>query len=153
MRQGRDRAGVDYYYGKMKTNTVQAGFTFLEVMIAVAVIAIALVTLLGSQSQSVSIATISRQNVTASFLAQQKLAELESTPFDELYSGDGDFEGDFSLYRWKTEVDILSGDEIGIEGADNMLKTVDLSISVGENEQVVYIVRSIVMNKIVPGNP
>jgi general secretion pathway protein I len=135
---------------RMIKNTVQSGFTFLEVMIAVAVIAIALVTLIGSQSQSVSIATLSRQNVTASFLAQQKLAELESTPFDELYSGDGDFDGDFSLYRWKAEVNILSAEDTGIEGADDMLKTIDLSIFAGENDQPIYGVRSIVMKRIVP---
>lgn len=134
----------------MIKNTVQSGFTFLEVMIAVAVIAIALVTLIGSQSQSVSIATLSRQNVTASFLAQQKLAELESTPFDELNSGDGDFDGDFSLYRWKTEVNILSAEDTGIEGADDILKTIDLSIFAGENDQPIYGVRSIVMKRIVP---
>ena len=34
-----------------------SGFTLLEVMVAVAVIAIAFVTLIGAQSQSVSIAT------------------------------------------------------------------------------------------------
>jgi len=133
--------------GLMTKNSLQSGFTFLEVMIAVAVIAIALVTLIGSQSQSVSVATRTRQNVTASFLAQQKLAELESTPFDDLYSGSGDFEGDFSLYRWQTEVNMLSGDEIGIEGADNILKTIDLSIFIGENDQQVYGVRSVIMKK------
>lgn len=134
----------------MVKNKAQAGFTFLEVMIAVAVIAIAFVTLIGSQSQSVSIATESRTKVMASFLAQQKLAEFESTDFDELYSNEGDFDEAFSQFHWKTEVNILTADETGIEGSDNILKTIDLIISSGDNDQVIYTVRSIVMKKIIP---
>lgn len=129
----------------MIKTAAQSGFTFLEVMIAVAVIAIALVTLIGSQSQSVTVATQTRRNVTASFLAQQKLAELESTPFDDLYTGSGDFDGDISMYRWEAEVNILSADDTGIEGTDDILKTVDLAIFMGENDQQVYGVRTIVM--------
>ena len=128
----------------------QSGFTFLEVMIAVAVIAIAVVTLIGSQSQSVSIATGSRENVMASLLAQKKLSQLESLGFDELYSEQGDFEDSYTNFRWQTEVNTLSSDEIGIEGTDDMLKTIDLNIMPGENDRVVYSVRSIVMKKIIP---
>ena len=144
-----DNSCVDYYYQDMIKIKAQTGFTFLEVMIAVAVIAIAFVTLIGSQSQSVSIATDSRAAVMASFLAQQKLAEFESTDFDELYSDEGDFDEAFSQFRWKTEVNILTEDETGIEGSENILKTVDLIISSGDNDQVIYTVRSIVMKKII----
>jgi len=144
-----DNSRVDYYYQDMVKIKAQTGFTFLEVMIAVAVIAIAFVTLIGSQSQSVSIATDSRAAVMASFLAQQKLAEFESTDFDELYSDEGDFDEAFSQFRWKTEVNILTEDETGIEGSENILKTVDLIISSGDNDQVIYTVRSIVMKKII----
>jgi len=144
-----DNSRVDYYYQDMVKIKAQTGFTFLEVMIAVAVIAIAFVTLIGSQSQSVSIATDSRAELMASFLAQQKLAEFESTDFDELYSDEGDFDEAFSQFRWKTEVNILTEDETGIEGSENILKTVDLIISSGDNDQVIYTVRSIVMKKII----
>ena len=132
------------------SNTPQSGFTFLEVMIAVAVIAIAVVTLIGSQSQSVSTANVSRENIMASLLAQKKLSQLESLGFDELYSEEGDFEDSSTNYRWQTDVNTLSGDETGIEGTDDMLKTIDLNIMLGENNRVVYSVRSIVMKKIIP---
>jgi general secretion pathway protein I len=128
----------------------QSGFTFLEVMIAVAVIAIAFVTLIGSQSQSVSVAAHSRVDVMASLLARKKLTELESAGFDELYSEDGSFEeSDFDL-NWQAQVAPLSAEEAGIEGADDMLKTIDLTITLGGDERVVYSVRSIVMKKITP---
>jgi general secretion pathway protein I len=134
----------------MKRIIPQSGFTFLEVMIAVAVISIALVTLIGSQSQSVSIVTISRQNLAASFLAQQKLAELEASLYDDLYSDSGRFEDDFSQYGWRTEVSVLGPDETEIEGTADMLKSIDLVITMGETEEEIYTLRSIVMKEIVP---
>lgn len=126
------------------------GFTFLEVMIAVAIIAIAFVALIGSQSQSVSVAAGIRSNVTASFLAQQKLADLESADFDTLYSSEGVFEDDFSQFGWKTEINTLTADETGIEGSDNLLKTIDLSITRSGSGEAIYTLRSIVAKKIVP---
>jgi len=128
--------------------TEESGFTFLEVMIAVAIIAIAFVTLIGSQSQSVSIATDSRLNVTASFLAQSKLAELESSDFEALSSSEGDFGEEFPQFQWKTEVNTLTADETGIAGTDNMLKSVDLTISSGEDSQAVCSVRAVVLKNI-----
>ncbi len=79
----------------------QAGFTLLEMMVSVTIIAIALVTLIGSQSQSVSIATISRFDTTASLLAREKMTELALGGFDDLSSGDGDFGEDFPEYTWQ----------------------------------------------------
>ena len=57
--------------------TSQTGFTLLEVMVAVAIIAMTFVSLLGSQSQSISIAGISRFETTAAMLAREKLTELQ----------------------------------------------------------------------------
>lgn len=135
---------------RMGEKKSQSGFTFLEVMIAVAIIAIAFVTLIGSQSQSVLIAADSHVNVMATLLAQKKLAELESTEFDELYSETGSFEEGYSDFSWQTEVNLLSSDEVNVEGVDNMLKTIDLKIMRGENDRAVYSVRSVVMKKIIP---
>jgi len=123
----------------------QQGFTLLEVMVSVTIIAIALVTLIGSQSQSVSIATISRFDTTASLLAQQKLAELALGGFDELRSNEGDFGEDFSAYSWRVEVRDLGEEDTGIEGAEEMLRSVDLVISSSFNDDQTYAVREIMM--------
>ena len=146
----RDNAFVGYYYSIMVLRGKQSGFTFLEVMIAVAVIAISFVTLIGSQSQSVAIGTDARQRLMASFLAQQKLAELEAAGFDEIYSSEGDFDEDFPSFHWKTEISSVSGDELGIEGADDMLKTIELTLTLGDDTVPVFTVRSMVMKKIEP---
>lgn len=129
----------------------QSGFTLLEVMIAVSIIAIAFVTLIGSQSQSVSIAGQTRFAVTAALLAQQKLTEIESTDFEEVSSGGGEFDEDYPRYRWKSEVSELNEDETGIKDSDGMLKAVDVIVTLGDGDGSSYAVRSVIMKKVKPG--
>ena len=126
----------------------QEAFTLLEVMVAVAVMAMSFTALLSAQSQSLSIATISRFESAAALLARQKLAELELEDFDTLGSGSGDFEDDFSAYHWQTEVTDLTEDDLGIKGSGGMVKQVEVTISRDETEH--FIVRTLVMAKIKP---
>ena len=114
-------------------------------MVAVAIIAIAFVTLIGSQSQSVSIAGESRFRVMAALLAQQKLAELESMDFEELSGGEGDFGEEYPSYGWQAEVVDLGEGDTGIKESDDLLKAVDLTISQGESRS--YAVRVLVMRR------
>lgn len=79
-------------------------FTLLEVMIAVSIIAIAMVTLLGSQSRSLSHATEAHFNVVAPLLASLKLAEMAGGVLPAA-NDEGDFGEDFSGYKWKVEVE------------------------------------------------
>ena len=124
----------------------QRGFTFLEVMVAVAVLAVAFVTLIGSQSQSVSVAGESRFRVMAALLAQQKLAELESMDFEELNGGDGDFGEEYQSYSWQAEVVELGEDYTGIKEGDDLLKAIDLTV-LQNNGSRSYAVRSLVMRR------
>ena len=134
-------------------NFSRSGFTFLEVLVAVAIIAIAFVTLIASQSQSVSVADESRFNVDAALLAQQKLTELASAEFDEIVSGAGNFEETHPAYWWKTEIRNLSEDETGIPVAGDLLKLVELTITLGEEGKREYMVRSLVMRRLEAGRP
>lgn len=124
-----------------------SGFTFLEVLVAVAIIAIAFVTLIGSQSQSVSVAGESRFNVDAALLAQQKLAELASIDFDDLYSDRGNFEENNPAYWWRTDVRDVAESETGIPGSADLLKLVELTVTLGEEGKQEYVVRSLLMRK------
>lgn len=127
------------------TDCRQGGFTFLEVMVAVAILAIAMVTLIGSQSQSVSVAGESRFRVMAALLAQQKLAELESKDYDELSGGSGEFGEEYPGYGWEAVVGELGEGDTGIREGDDLLKSIDLIISQGESRT--YAVRSVVMRR------
>ena len=133
--------------GRRKYFLSHNGFTLLEVMIAVSIVAIAFVTLIGSQSQSVSIAGQTRFAITSALLAQKQLTDIESADFGDVSSDGGDFGENYPGYKWKSEVSDLSEDDTGIEGSDGMLKAVDLIVTFGNDEGQSYAVRSIVMQK------
>ena len=104
-----------------------SGFTLLEVMVSVAIISLALVAALGSQSQGVTLANETKFATTAAFLAQSKLAELESISPQELSSDSGDFGDDFPGYNWKTEV--AEGMPLGdVENLGEYIKKVTLIV-------------------------
>lgn len=88
-----------------------AGFTLLEVMIAMAILAISLVAVYQSQSQSVSMAANSRFLTTASLLAQSRMAALDAAPAREVVTGNGGFGDDFPDYLWQLEVTDVEGFE------------------------------------------
>ena len=138
------------WHGRLLVQESEAGFTLLEIMVAVAIIAISFVSLLGSQSQSISIAAISRFEITASMLARQKMAEIQTADFEELSTAEGNFEDYFADFHWQTEVSELTEDETGITGAGEMLKVVDLTVGRGIDENMVYRIRSIMMAEIKP---
>ena len=115
------------------------GFTLLEVMVAIALIAIALTAVLGSQSQSVSLAGEARFNTTATLLAQSKMAEIELQDPGDLTADSGDFDEDFPGYTWNLSVSNVMFDRP--ENVSDHLKQVDLTISWGEDEQFQYALR------------
>ncbi len=112
--------------GEKKINS-ESGFTLLEVMIAVAILAITLTVLFGSQSQSLSLATEAKFNTRATFLLEEKLAELEGGIL-EMYDAEGDF-SDYPQFRWKIEIDdaFLTESQI-LESLERPLKRVTLTV-------------------------
>ena len=115
------------------------GFTLLEVMVAIALIAIALTAVLGSQSQSVSLAGEARFNTMAALLAQGKMAEMDLQDPEDLTADSGDFEEDFPGYTWNLSVGNVMIDRP--ENVSDHLRQVDLTISWGEDEQFQYALR------------
>ena len=115
------------------------GFTLLEVMVAMAIIAIALTAVLGSQSQSLSLASEAKFSTTAALLAQSKMAEIEAENPEDLASDSGDFGEDYPGYRWDKSVNDVTFDEP--EGVSDYLKRIDLIISWEERQQYEYRLR------------
>lgn len=122
-----------------------AGFTLLEVMIAVSLIAIALVTLIGAQSQSVAIATSSKFDAMAALLAQRRLAEISLQKYASVNDSEGDFGDEYPQFRWKAKVTELSEKETGFKGTAGMLKAVDLTVSIEGDKDLSYALRTILL--------
>jgi general secretion pathway protein I len=112
------------------------GFTLLEVMVAMAIIAIAFTAVLGSQSQSVSLASEARFSTTAALLAQAKMAELEAKRPEDLASASGDFGEDYPEYTWEVKAGNVMLDEPKHVGEH--LVELDLVVSWGDGERYAY---------------
>ena len=115
------------------------GFTLLEVMIAVAVLTIALAAILGLQSRSLTLASESRFQTTATLLAQGKMAEVAVAGMGDLTSDSGDFGDVFSGYAWRLSVQ--NTDLPGLEKMKGRLKRIDLEVTCGEGEIFQYDLR------------
>jgi len=105
-------------------------------MVAVAIIAIGLTALLGSHSQSISLAEEANFNTTAPLLAQKKMAELELAGFGDLSYDTGDFGEEFPGYRW--EARISRADFGGIEDLARYIRQIDFSLVWGESGRNTY---------------
>jgi len=81
----------------------EKGFTFLEIMVAVAILSIALVAALKTQSQSILIANESITNTKLLFLAKEKMAEIELDGFPDIGETEGTFEK-HPEFNWREEV-------------------------------------------------
>ena len=122
------------YFKKM-----EQGFTLLEMMVSVTIIAVALTAVLGIQSRSISIASEAKFSITASLLAQGKMAEMEINNLQDLVSDSGDFGEDYPGYTWQLTVNDALPDSSEY-GYDNM-KQIDLSVSWGEDAHYRYHLR------------
>ena len=120
------------------------GFTLLEVMIAVAIIALAVVTLLGAQSQSVTLVAGTKFDSMASMLAQWKMSDLLLEEFDQLADDQGNFGEDYPQFYWTVQVSELGERETGLKGIDDRLKALDIAVISHDNDRMRFTMRTLV---------
>jgi general secretion pathway protein I len=88
--------------------TPNAGFTLLEVLVAMAVLAVALVSLLGLYNRSLTLTMRAQQLSTGMLLAQEMLTrtQLEGAAAARVTAGDfSDFHsGRYPEFRWKRTI-------------------------------------------------
>ncbi|MEW6144966.1 MAG: prepilin-type N-terminal cleavage/methylation domain-containing protein [Thermodesulfobacteriota bacterium] len=107
----------------------RAGFTLLEVIIAVAIIGSSLAILLGAVNKNLILASQSKNLSIASFLAQRKMGEVEIEGFPELGSQEGVFE-EQPEFRWHLTVQPYNIEQLGTE-----IRIVILTISWDEGNK------------------
>ncbi len=104
------------------------GFTLLEVMVAIAILAVALVTLLGSQGNSVSAVDEGRFYFVSSLLADRKLlTSVDGNSF--LLTEEGNFGADYPNYRWHRTVSSPDfSSRRYLAGADQFLQRIEVVV-------------------------
>lgn len=116
--------------GRAFSSRTQAGFTLLEVVIALAIMAVTIGALLEAQVSSLAAAGRSRDVTIATLLARSKMIDIEQKLFDEGFSvGDVEEQGNFgdeeqAEFTWKyrvmeIELDLSSIMSMASDGADS----------------------------------
>lgn len=100
--------------GRREAADARSGFTLLEVIIAVAIVGSSLAILLGAVNKNLILASQSKNLSIASFLAQQKLGEIEIEGFPEVGSEEGAFE-ESPEFRWYMRVLPYNIEQLGTE--------------------------------------
>ena len=101
------------------------GFTLLEVMIALAIISIALVAMLGLVQRNILVNDRLQQMTQATFLAKQKMAEIENGILSGLERNLGEFPPPNQQFSWRAQYSSTP-----IQG----IQQIDLSVIWGEEK-------------------
>ena len=110
----------------------QAGFTLVEVMVALSIVALSLLAIAASMNQMIDAANTMRERTYASWIAQNKIAELRlANEQVDVSSTSGEL--DYANATWAWSADIS---ETGIEG----FFRVDVSVTLAGSE---YIIRTV----------
>jgi general secretion pathway protein I len=115
----------------------EAGFTLLEILVAMSIVTFALIAIFRLYSQTISMNYLLSFNTTAPFLAQKKMAELTSMPGEDLGDNSGDFEEAFPGYTWAVAVEDVVSESLETED----LKKIDVRVSMNGDEHVYYLRR------------
>lgn len=110
----------------------QFGFTLIEVMVALSIVALSLLAIAASMNQMIDTANTMRERTYASWIAQNKIAELRLENAQvEVSTTSGEIDYANATWEWSTDIS-----ETGIEG----FFRVDVSVSLVESE---YIIRTV----------
>ncbi len=101
-------------------------------MVALSIIALVLVSVYRLQAQTISMNQSTRFYTTAPLLAQNKLAEHEIKPLDELADDAGNFGDEFPGYSWKVAINDVESETLGSTAED--LKKIDIIVSFNQDE-------------------
>lgn len=119
---------------RTRTSFFHAGFTLLEVTVALSIVAIVLLSVYRLHSQTILMGARSRFDSLAPLLAKQKLSETE-IDLSRAGTGSGDFGDHFPGYDWKVTVSEVSSEHLG--QVSKGFKRIDVQIRY-ENGNMTY---------------
>ena len=120
-----------------------AGFTLLEVMVALVIISLALAWVAGSMGQMIDTANTMRDRTYASWIAQNKITEMRlSSAIPEVGESSGEEDYANTTLAWTADVS-----ETGIE---NLMK-VDVAVSYPGVDETVRLVTGFIGEPVAPG--
>jgi general secretion pathway protein I len=119
------------------------GFTLIEVMVALTIVAFALTAVAASMSQMIDAANAMRDRTYASWIAQNKLAEMRlAGVMPEVSTTSGEVEYASTDWSWRAVVS-----ETGIEN----FRRIDISITHVDSEYVIRTVTGFIADPTPPG--
>jgi general secretion pathway protein I len=128
---------------KPRSRRSGSGFTLIEVMVALAIAALSLTGVAAAISQMVDSASSMRERTYASWIAQNKIAELRLANVEpEVSENSGELEYAGQSWSWRTTIS-----ETGVEH----LFRVDVAVSRGDSEDVVREVAGFIGEPGIPG--
>jgi prepilin-type N-terminal cleavage/methylation domain-containing protein len=115
-----------------------AGFTLIEVMVALAILTIGLTGIYRLQSQTILMSATARFYSLAPLLAQAKLAEIDRTP--QAIHGDesGEFGPDYPGYTWRLSTEQVALDLL----ANKPYQMLRIDLTVALNDEDSYVLRT-----------
>jgi len=120
-----------------------AGFTLLEVMVALGIMAIVLTGVYRLQAQTLTMSMETRFYTQAPLLARSALTRYEENARREqrpLTSDQGDFGREFPGYSWKIQVDESPSETLGVDISRDLKR---IQVQVLSNQgQLVYALRT-----------
>jgi general secretion pathway protein I len=126
----------------MRTSRV-AGFTLIEVMVALVIVSLALAAVAASMGQMIDTANTMRDRTFASWIAQNKIAELRlAGVIPEVGESSGEVDYANTSWAWTAE--------IAETGVENLLK-VDVTVSYAGSDAPVRQVTGFIGEPVAPG--
>lgn len=126
------------------TGKTKKGFTLLEIMLSVAILSIGLTLILQGFAHLLNILRISEDNLKASFMIENKLAEAQiqaRQDWDAFVAGlDEDFKFEDIKYEWKLEVNPVEWEIEDVELEDLNEVKATLSWEEGKRKGLIPIV-------------
>ncbi len=109
----------------------ETGFTYLEVIVSVAIIAILFVGIFRMQSGTINLATAGKFYITAPVLAEKVMLQIEQdvTGWSET---SGDFGDEYPGYQWECEISDTAFDQIDFIDADNQKRFKKIRVVVSQ---------------------